>query len=101
MDKQDFQDYKLEIEELTNLLHNEWLDLKNLIIAHNIHLAGTLLVNYYEDEEGVEYGLLYNKKENFIIQFNVINNKILLTPIKHIDEIKDEYPQLLVAMDFD
>jgi hypothetical protein len=99
MNKEDFQNYKLEIEELTELLNNEWLDLKNLIISNNINLERTLLVGYYEDEEGIEYGLLYNKKENFIIKFEVLDNNISLTKIDNVNEISDEFPQLLVAIE--
>ncbi|AYN04389.1 hypothetical protein [Flavobacterium sp. 140616W15] len=99
MNKEDFQDYKLEIEELTELLNSEWLDLKNLIISNNINLEKTLLVGYYEDEEGIEYGLLYNKKENFIIKFEVSDNNISLTEINNVNEISDEFPQLLVAIE--
>ena len=68
MNKEEYQDYKLEIEELTELLNTEWLDLKNLILSKNINLSNTLLVGYYEDEEGVEYGLLYNKNERQKLQ---------------------------------
>jgi len=98
MTTEEFQDYKLEIEELTALLNNEWLDLKNLIISNNINLERTLLVGYYEDAEGKEHGLLYNKKDNFILKFEVFNNNISLTSIDHVHEVSDDYPQLQVAI---
>ncbi|QQD13968.1 hypothetical protein [Sphingobacterium sp. UDSM-2020] len=98
MTTEEFQNYKLEIEELTALLNNEWHDLKNLIISNNINLERTLLVGYYEDAEGKEHGLLYNKKDNFILKFEVFNNTISLTSIDHGHEESDEYPQLLVAI---
>lgn len=98
MTTEEFQDYKLEIEELTELLNVEWLDLKNLIISNNINLERTLLVGYYEDTEGKEHGLLYNKKDDFILKFEVLNNTISLTSIDQVDEVSDEFPQLLVAI---
>ncbi|MBW3518049.1 hypothetical protein [Flavobacterium sp. NKUCC04_CG] len=98
MTTEEFQDYKLEIEELTELLNVEWLDLKKLIISNNINLEKTLLVGYYEDDEGIEHGLLYNKKDNFILKFEVLNNRISLTSIDHVNEVSDEFPQLLVAI---
>ena len=99
MNKEEYQDYKLEIEELTELLNTEWLDLKNLILSKNINLSNTLLVGYYEDEEGVEYGLLYNKNENFIIKFEVLDNIITLFKINSINDISNEFPQILVAIE--
>lgn len=98
MTTEEYQDYKLEIEELTELLNVEWLDLKNLIISNNINLERTLLVGYYEDDEGKEHGLLYNKKDDFILKFEVLNNTISLTSIDQIDEVSDEFPQLQVAI---
>ncbi len=99
MNKEEYQDYKLEIEELTELLNTEWLDLKNLILSKNINLSNTLLVGYYEDEEGVEYGLLYNKNENFIIKFEILDNIITLFKINSINDISNEFPQILVAIE--
>lgn len=98
MTPEEFQDYKLEIEELTELLNVEWLDLKKLIISNNINLEKTLLVGYYEDDEGKEHGLLYNKKDDFILKFEVLNNTISLTSIDQVDKVSDEFPQLLVAI---
>ena len=97
MNKEEYQDFKLEIEELTELLKDELEDLKNLFISKKINLIDTLLVSYYEDEYGGEYGLLYNKTENFIIKFEVQNNIISYENVSF-DEVSTEFPQILVAV---
>lgn len=98
MNEEEFEDYKLEIEELTELLNSDWLDLKKAIKKQGLLSEKTLLVGYVEDEDGNEIGLLFNQENKKMIKFSFNNNKLDTQTIDNIDEIKDEFPQILVAM---
>ncbi len=98
MTQEEFKDFKLEIEELTELLNKEWFDLKNAILEKNITLTNTLLVGYYESEEGLEIGLLYNKSENLLIRFEMKDDTMSFFNIKHINDVSNEFPQISVAI---
>ena len=53
--------YKQEIFELTELLNEEWNDLKSILIQAGIDLKRTALASFMEDEDENEYGVLINK----------------------------------------
>ncbi|MGB7210434.1 MAG: hypothetical protein WBD27_17405 [Pyrinomonadaceae bacterium] len=97
MNDSDFELYKEEILELTELLNQEWIDLRNLIVSKGIVIDKTLLVNYYEDEEGGEYGVLVvDKKDAY--KFEAADKKISLIKFDDLEIAKKECPQVEVAV---
>ena len=94
--KEEISDYKEEIRELTELLHTEWSDLKE-ILSQEIDLEGAYLCGYYEDEDEGEYGaILTGTKE--IYQFSVQDGVLQLNRIAKAEDIEDDFPQVLVAV---
>ena len=90
--------YKEEILELTDLLNNEWVDLKQMIIDKGINLKNALLVGYYEDQKGKEHGLiLTDEKKMFLFEAN--ENQIKVQQIENIEKAAVKFPQILVAID--
>lgn len=96
MDEEEFELYKQEIEELTELLNEEWLALRDLIGSEGVNLDKTLLVNYYEDEEGGEYGIIVVEKRD-VFEFSVRDEKISMEKIDDIESAQKDYPQIEVA----
>jgi hypothetical protein len=87
--------YLEEVNELTNLLKTEWLEIKNKLLGNNVNINSAYLFGYYEDEkEGSEVGLIYTK-ENEFQRFMIKDNRI---EIKNVDKnkIKKEFPQVIV-----
>lgn len=97
--------YKQEIFELTELLNEEWDDLKSIIIQAGIDLRRTALASFMEDEDENEYGVLVNKDLK-ILQYerktqeaknNIENFKMF--DITENEEELIKYPQITVAID--
>lgn len=95
---QEYKLFKEEIEELTFLLNNEWLDLKKMIQEKGVNLTGLYLVGYYEDDIGNEYGLLLTKEKK-IKRFTAKGKKIKIEEIEKEKDIQEEFPQIIVALD--
>ena len=97
--------YKQEIFELTELLNEEWDDLKSILIQAGIDLRRTALASFMEDEDENEYGVLVNKDLK-ILQYerktqeaknNIENFKMF--DITENEEELIKYPQIAVAID--
>lgn len=89
--------YKQEIKELTDLLNTEWTDVKDVLDSAGISTDGGRLVSFYEDEEGSQYGVLLTSRKE-IIKFEIKDEKISTKEIKDVSSIKNEYPQIIIAL---
>ncbi|HHD7487386.1 TPA: hypothetical protein ACOVI5_002021 [Klebsiella oxytoca] len=97
MNEKEISLYQQEIDELTTLLNEEWLDLRDVLNKNDIETIDGRLISFFEDEYDGQFGLfITNKKE--IIKFEVINNKMKKEYIRNATDIADEYPQILVAL---
>ncbi len=97
LSEEEIEDFKLEIEELTDLLRNEWKDL-NEVISKHFDLDQTLLCGYYEDENnGTEIGVLLIDRKK-IVRFEFLNNNLKLTEVENAESIINEFPQVTIAL---
>jgi hypothetical protein len=99
MANKDIQElYRQEVLELTELLNNDWADLRDLFIENKIDLNGAYLAAYLEDEEdGSEHGVLLTADKK-ILRFVVDDGNMILTPIQKQEDILDEFPQVTAAL---
>lgn len=88
--------YKEEILELTELLNTEWSDLRD-ILSKEIDLEGANLCGYFEDEEDGEYGVILTRTKE-IYQFSIQDGALNINRIDKVEDIEDEFPQVLVAI---
>lgn len=88
--------YKEEVKELTALLKNEWLDLKDLLSLKGIDVDSCYLLGYFETDNGEEIGLLYTKDE--LKKFEVNKKGINIENVTK-EQIKNDFPQIVVLND--
>lgn len=99
MNQEDYQVYKDEIIELTNLLREEWIDLKTLLQIGNLDVAHGLLINYYEDEFDNQYGYFINP-DSELFYFEIDKDEHIKIIHKEIDgSIETDCPQYIVALE--
>lgn len=91
--------YKLEIEELTELLKTEWLDLRETLKNAEFEVENILLIAYCEDDNNGEHGILFTKEKR-VIEFEIHDTKLSLKDISDNENLKSEIPQVAVVMDF-
>ena len=99
MTGEQYELYREEVLELTNLVNNQWLQLKEVIESKGIRLSESLLVSYKEDEEGGEYGILVVSNSE-IFNFHLAEGEIVtFENVAGDKEVEREYPQIAVALD--
>ena len=99
MTGEQYELYREEVLELTNLVNNQWLQLKEVIESKGIRLSESFLVSYMEDEEGGEYGILVVSNSE-IFNFHLAEGEIVtFENVAGDKEVEREYPQIAVALD--
>jgi len=96
LSKEEIEEYKEEIQELTNLLHTEWTDLKD-VLSKEINMENALLCSYFEDEDEDEYGIVLTKNKQ-IYEFSIQEGDLEIIEMESNDGIEEEYPQIVVAL---
>jgi len=96
LSKEEIAEYKEEIQELTDLMNGEWIELKE-ILATKLDLENAYLCGYYEDEDESEYGIVMTKDKLFYA-FHLDGDKLELAEVKNIKDVEDTYPQVHVAV---
>lgn len=96
LSKEEIADYKEEIQELTELLNTEWCDLKDTL-SEELNLDHALLCSYFEDEDEGEHGMVLTKDKQFF-QFSIQEGELEVTKVENIQDVEEEYPQVIVAL---
>ena len=96
LSKEEIADYKEEIQELTELLNTEWTDLKEML-SNELNLDNALLCSYFEDDDEGEYGVILTKDKQ-IYQFSIQEEVLEVIKVEHVQNIEEEYPQVIVAL---
>ena len=97
--------YKQEILELTSFIRNgdKFKQLQKLLTEEGFDLAQTMLVSFFEDEEGMEYGVLVeNDKRVFEYTRYTMNDKkkdesLMVKEITNLPEEIEKYPQIPIS----
>ncbi len=92
--------YYQEVSELTELLREEWDDLREILSAKGFDVSTTVLASFCEDDEGMEYGVFVtSEKRIYEYSRNTEQGDSLeLTDITD-DKAKIlEYPQIPFAL---
>ncbi|MCL1917967.1 MAG: hypothetical protein FWG14_06585 [Peptococcaceae bacterium] len=100
MNENEILQYKDEIVELTTLLNTKWAASKKVLLEkYGINTKESLLVGYYETEEGAEYGILMTK-EREIIQFVIRRGKVYKRITKDVNKLEKAHPPVTVALHY-
>lgn len=97
LSKEEIEDYKGEIQELTELLNTEWSDLKDTL-SEELNLDNALLCSYFEDEDEGGFGVIMTKDKQ-IYQFFIQEGALEIVKIDNLQDIEEDYPQVIVALE--
>ena len=89
--------YVQEIRELTELLDNEWHDLRERLKSAHINLDGARLVGFVEGEDCSEYGALV-LADGSVVSFDSQGGTFRVTHEKSDGKIFEDFPQIAVAL---
>ena len=99
MNEENYQLYKDEIAELNILLKEEWSDLRTLLQSCKLDVSNGLLINYYEDDFGNQYGYFINSDSNLFF-FEIDEEDNINLTVREIDkDLESDCPQYIVALD--
>lgn len=89
--------YKQEVCELTQLLHSEWTEMKE-ILTQKIDIEDSYLCFYLEGEEDDEYGVILTKDAE-VYEFEIIDGKLDSINKQNKDDIREDVPQVNIALE--
>lgn len=88
--------YKQEVKELTELLRNEWEDLKFAIEQEGIDTSACILLGYFETEDEVETGLLWSN--DGLKRFEFAEGTLNVEDVSK-EDVEEDFPQVIVIDD--
>lgn len=88
--------YKQEVKELTELLRNEWEDLKFAIEQEGIDTSACILLGYFETEDEVETGLLWSN--DGLKRFEFAEGALNVEDVSK-EDVEEDFPQVIVIDD--
>lgn len=91
--------YKQEVKELTELLRNEWDDIRSVAEQYDLPVAATFLLNFVEDEDENEICLFFNAAKGLFLYEK--NDGV--TSFKKVDihDVERNFPQVKVLDDLE
>lgn len=85
--------YKQEVKELTELLRNEWEDLKFAIEQEGIDTNACTLLGYFETKDEVETGLLWCR--DGLKRFEFAEGSLNVEDVSK-EDVEEDFPQVIV-----
>lgn len=91
--------YKQEVKQLTDLLRNEWDDIRTVAINNDLDPQDTFLLSFIEDEDENETCLFYQKEKGLFL-YEKNNGSISFNQVQQAD-IENDFPQVQVLNDLE
>lgn len=91
--------YKQEVKELTELLRNEWDDIRNLAEQNDLPSTTTFLLSLIEDEDENETCLFFNTEKGLYL-YEKNEDKISFKKVESSD-VEQDFPQVKVVEDLE